>query len=325
MKFFYCQSYQIFNLALFESDNEDITVITSTKNIIDACKYLNIPYIEHVCFTRFDIIFKKYRINKSVRKILTIVGNSELHFSHTQFAVFCFILIAEGNRRKSNIFFHNFEFVYPRIYNIKRLNLLGLGTYIQVLLLKLLYGIPFELAKVPLTYIISLRLDFICQNFSIINDKDEYNLKTLEFFKKQKFIDININNLFIAQVFEGNKQLINENKLNQVLEKINNSEWHVKLHPRLSKSSVLINKMIPLETYIPVEMFFNSIKQNIVSFHSASLITASSFDNVCVISLIKLVGIDSDFRDKVISDLSKKSNNKIHFPESFEDFEKIIS
>lgn len=322
-KYFYCQSYQFFNLALSYNMTEEIIIISSVKNIIDACKFLNIEYISHDPFTAIEMIKRKNSVFIEINRIIKLIGNNELHFSHTQYAIFCFYLVKKSIDHNKIVIFHNFEFVYERIK-------IGFGyshekiyKYFILMMLKLLYNLPIELGKSSgNTFMICLKFSYIQRKVNkIIDNKDTYYIKTLECFKKFKINYPEINILFIAQYPDNNFFYIE--KIKEIFSILNNKLVSVKMHPKLGHVEGL-NDCSILPEFLPVELFFNKVKNYVISFHSASLITASKFEQFKTISLLDIVGIEDPFILKVKCDLISKSNNKILFPKNIKELKEII-
>jgi hypothetical protein len=80
-----------------------------------------------------------------------------------------------------------------------------------------------------------------------------------------------------------------------------------------------------LPTYMPVQLFGNNIKKNVVGVFSASLITLSQLQHLNTISILELVGWHHEsFKKEWKEYLISASNNKIIFPESFNELKEIL-
>lgn len=323
-KYFYCQSYQAFSMALLMSLSNEVIVITSTENILKACKLLKIKYIEHKIFKLKDFIIKKVEVIKEILRLLSIVKEDEIHFSHTQFAVFCFLLVDHFNKKGGKTYFHNFEFVYPK----PNLTSLIKKTYIYYkfyqILLKIFYKIPLEVRmSTSNSFMISLNLKYIFNNSNLIDNKDTYYNEVQKFYFNYDFEYPKIENLFIAQTFT-NYNLFREEKIKELLPVINNEKIYVKNHPKLGKVPGL-EKCKELPDFLPVELFFNKVTNCVFSFHSASLIVASKFENCKTVSLLDIVKQNDPFLDEVKLDLQNKSDRRIIFPKSIEELKFLVS
>ena len=324
MKYFYCQSYQAFNLALAMNLESEVTVVTAAENIIKACEFLKIEYLSHIKFSISDFIYRKPEVDKEVQRLIRIIGQSELHFSHTQFAVFCFYLVKELNDKNGATVFHNFEFVYsqPKIKSVT--NKSFLLTKIKQVYLSNKYNLPLEVRmSTKKSFMLSLMINYIYKNSKkVVDDKNDYYDLTLKMFKEFDFNFPVIENLFVAQTFSLG--VFNPEKTKEISSVLNSEKIYLKEHPKLGPVKGL-DKCIKLPDYLPVELFFQKVKGNVISFFSASLVTATKFDNIKVISLIDLIGTKDSFLEKVKKDLVLKSKNKILFPQSISEVKKLIS
>lgn len=326
MKYFYCQSYQAFNLALALSMEDKVTIISSAKNIIRACSFLKVDFIEHQQFRLKDFIKKKSDVKNEVERLVSIIGHNEMHFSHTQFAIFCFYLVKKINDIKGKTIFHNFELIYKKpknnffdLFDKKYLYAKIYSNYI-----KIRYELPVEIRRsTSNAHVICLQMEYILRKSSkIINDKTSYFEITLKMFKNFKFDYPTINHLFISQTFQVG-DLFDIDKVSEVLPIINQKHITIKNHPKLGDVKGL-EKCKALPNYLPVELFFHKVKGNIISFHSASLVTASKFENINAISILDIVRTDDPFNDTMKSYLNKNSNYKIKFVSKIDEFKNII-
>ena len=326
MKYFYCQSYQAFNLALALSMEDKVTIITSAENIIKACSFLKVDFIEHKPFRLKDFVRKKSGVNYEIERLVRIIDQNEMHFSHVQFAIFCFYLVKKINDRKGKTIFHNFELLYkkPKSHFCNLLNKQYLSSKINNTYLKLQYKLPVEIRKsTSNAYVTSLKMDYIQRkSFKIIDDKASYFETTIKMFKNFKFDYPTINHIFVSQTFEV-ADLFDEDKINKVLPIINQKHITLKNHPKLGAVKGLENcKTLPV--YLPVELFFQKVKGSVISFHSASLVTASKFENINTISILDMVRTEDPFNDTMKSYLSEKSNDKIRFISEIDELKNIL-
>ncbi len=324
MKFVYCQSYQVFNLALSMSLKDKVIVVSSAQNIIKACRFLKLDFVEHTPFRLKDMIRNKKEADKEVQRLVEILQGHELHFSHTQFAVFCFYLVSELNKCNSQVVFHDFELVYtkPDISSLFSLHFWNANLNQQIL--KFRYKVPFELRKsTGHAYIQSLSLDYIRKAcYRTVNDKDDYFDITLQMFRDFKFDYPEIENLFVAQTF-SNASLFKKDKIKELLPVINYPGMTLKNHPKLGAVKGL-EECPALPDFIPVELFFQKVTGHIFSFHSASLVTASMIDHVKAISLLEIVKTDDRFNEIAKADLINKSNNRIEFIKSISELKTLL-
>lgn len=324
MKYFYCQSYQAFNLALAMNLDEEVTVITSVQNIVKACKFLKVKCVEHKLFGTNRMIRNKKDVDDEINYLIKIIQDDELHFSHTQFAIFCFYLVKKINDKKGKTIFHNFEFVYSQISLKSIFNKNYIFKKLKQLYIKNKCNLPIEVrTSTNNSYMLSFPLSYINRSCSeIIDDKGTYYETTLKMFKNIEFNYPEIENLFIAQTFT-NEDLFKEDRINQLFPVINSKRISIKHHPKLGKVKGL-EKCKVLPDFLPVELFFQKVTKNIFSFHSASLITASKFDNVTTLSLLNIVRTDDSFLDEMKKDMISKSDGKILFIDSVNKLKEVL-
>ncbi len=311
--------------ALSDFQNENLVILSPSDNVIKVCEFLNIKYIKTINFTKKDYLINSIKVKREIKRLIAIIGDCDIHFSHTQLDIFCFILINSLNQSSKNTVFHNFEFIYDTPNKKDYLNL----NYIKINLLrviyKIVYKIPIEVRSITNNlYAISYSIDNILSNCSkIIDDKDNYFNSTLSYFKTLKIQNQPIDNLFIASMID-NKELFDLDKLKPIIEFINTSDFTVKMHPKM-KSIAEFNKCKIAETFLPTELLFGSVTNCIISIHSAALITGSYFENVKTISLLDIVFKESEFKIKTKNYLIKESNNRILFPKSVDELISICN
>ena len=285
---------------------------------------MKINYIKHNQFTISSIIRNRKKVNTELESLIQKIGENELHFSHTQFALFCFCLVKKLNDNGGRTVFHNFEFVYDPINTNSYFNRKLLKNIAKEIIIKWKYDLPLELRKSSeKSYVLSFSLKYInSYSFKIIDDKATFHLMVFKMLKTLKFDFPLIENLFIAQWFTNSSFFV-EDKIIKILPLINDERVSIKYHPKLGRVESLPQcKKLP--DFLPVEIFFQKVTKNVISFHSASLITASNFDNLNVISLLDLVKTNDTFLKKVKDDMIQKSQNKILFPQSISEFEQLL-
>ena len=324
MIYFYCQSYQAFNLAMAISLSEDVVIISSVDNIFKASDFLGIRHIKQEQITLKDFVLRKNKVDNEADRFLNIIGENEFHFSHTQYAVFEFYLIKRLNEKGRKTVFHNFEFVYfkPSLTSIFNKRYWRFKLFQVFLNIK--YNLPVELRmSSAASFIVSLKLNYIKDKcYKYINDKDDYFDITLNLFKTYEFDFPTVENLFIAQTFTNTNFFVFE-KIQNLLPIINTEKVGLKNHPNLGEVKGLEN-CFHLPDFLPVEFFFNKVTKNIISFHSSSLVTASKFHQCKTISLLDIVGTDDVFLTLVKEKLIKDSKNKIYFPQGIDEFKFLL-
>lgn len=324
MIYFYCKSYQAFNLALATFQSQPVTVITPNGNIIKACEHLGVPYVGHKPLNAIDMIRDRKATRKEAARLVDIIQGAELHVSHTQLAVFCFYLIKRLVLAKGKVVFHTFEFVYSKP-TMQALRTPGFYKQLFYLVaLRSLYRLPLELRHAgKAMYVISLSLDYLRdRSYRVADDKDTYYQQTLELFRTFKMPDYSFDFLFIAQTF-SNKTLFHIERTYETIPVLAEHGFHVKMHPLLGHVKELESCPV-LPDYLPVELFLNSVRKAVVSFHSAALVTAAQFPHIRTISLIDIVKGDETYNEKLKQHLISQSNDRIYFPQSIGAFRELL-
>lgn len=323
MIYFYCQSYQALNMALALSQSSKVVIVTSSENIRRACLFLNIDFHIHTKFRISDLIFNEKRIRSELFEIRSLIRDDEFHFSHTQFAWFCFLLVKFINDMKGRTVFHDFEIIYsrPTVSSFFKKNFYQQLVYSFILRRR--FNLPAEVRmSTKNAFMLSLNIDYIIsQCYEINRIKDSYYK-----FISEKFLNIEyefpeIDNLFIAQLIDS-EQFYNTDKSKEVAKVLNSNCITIKRHPKLLGLGGFENCTV-LPDYLPVEIFFSKVKNSIISIHSTSLVTAANL-NIKVISLLDLVGNDDPFLKKVKDDLQLKSNHRINFIKSIKELVELI-
>jgi hypothetical protein len=201
------------------------------------------------------------------------------------------------------------------------------GFYKQLLYLaalRFIYRLPLELRHAgKAMYVISLSLDYLrTKAHRVIDDKDSYYDQTLELFRTFTMPDLHFDFLFIAQTF-SNKTLFNIERTYETIPVLAAHGFFVKMHPLLGKVKELEDCPV-IPDYLPVELFMNSVKRAVVSFHSASLVTAARFPHIRAISLIDIVKGDETYNEQIKQHLISQSDNRIYFPQSIAEFRQLL-
>jgi hypothetical protein len=321
--YYYCQSYQMLNYANYARLTEDVVIISSSDNVIKACDTLGFKYIQHKSFSQYEMTYKSKEVIRELDKIILQISDASLHFSHTQFAVFCFILIGRMIVQRKKVFFHDFEYVYKPLKKLK-ISKPFFFTALYKFCLSKIYKLPLEIRDAGGALPISLKMNYINDNVNnIIRDKDEYFTKTLIGFKKSPISIERIKAIFIDQGFEQ-EDYYKQDKMLEVMNLVKQKGIRIKAHPKL-RSDYLNNFKNKLLEFIPVEFFFNSVESAVISCHSSSLIIAAHFDGIKTISLIDIIGVDTDFMREVKDDLLEKGRGRILFPKSFLELEGLLN
>ena len=171
-------------------------------------------------------------------------------------------------------------------------------------------------------------------NIKIFAQNQDFNEFIIDVVKKSKINQKKYENLIIGDG-PGIGDIVKYDSIKKVYKNLLGSplEFAFKRHPNPVKAKYEIHMLHKdlfknCETfpdYIPVELFFNNIKKNVISILSVSLIIASRLKHLKAISLLELVEwYHQSYKDEVKKGLMKASKNKILFPTSFEELKAII-
>jgi len=330
MNYIFCGGYKGLLFALYiKKLGKEITIITSNKDTIKYCRAENIKFIS----------FKRRRISpKSVYKIFSFKKRLDE-------------VLKEINIQKDDCFFMTGLFKsYDFFYLAKNLSKIGKGYYKITGGVMKKYKSPWYkpifvgggIVRIAMKFVLGLDMIYYRAEekapFLGINQDflKKYNIKEYEPNKssKEMFFELtkehkirygNHDNLFIDDDLLGITKTGEMEKFYEVFNKLS-YDVAIKRKPlaRGAKGEEDEEKNA-FPVYVPVELLFNSVNKNVISICSTALIPASQLGNLNVISLINLVEWnDEAYKKQYIKYLEKESKNKILFPKSFEEFEKLL-
>lgn len=323
IKYFYCGSTQALLYALA---HDDYIIVSPTATAKKMCNILERTLIEvkiKVCLK--NLIIRPIKIKKELTRLIDIIGKGELHFSHTQFAVFCFILIDKASKENIPVFFHDFEFIYALAAKIN-ISIQNFKIYIQKLLVDLIYSVDLSFKDLNNNLVISIDDNFIShRNIVKIHDKDSYYEQTLTLFLNAPKLTKIYTHVFLTQNLLHNN-FFDRNDLITLYRFLGQKKVNVKLHPGMKEEeAIYFSDLTVKDNDLPAEFFFNSVEYSIISVHSAALITASKFEHLKSVSLLNLlVPKDKTVFGKIKDDLVKKSCGKIIFPKTLDELDEIL-
>ncbi len=325
-KYFYCGSTQA---VLYALADEDYIIISSTIIAKKLCRILQRELIDiNVDVNIKSLIKHPLKIKNEIdRLVLTLRGN-ELHFSHSQFAVFCFILTNEVSKTDISVFFHDFEFLYNENISAKlffETFFKNIKCFIKKKIIELLYNIDLSFKEMSGMFLIAIDNDFL-NNRKVKIIRNDFYKKTLKLFINFPNLKKTYRYIYLTQNLLNNN-LFESESLIALFEYLSTKNINVKLHPGMKEKEAVFfeNKIISNED-LPAEFFFNSVTHAIISVHSSALITAAKFEHLKSISLLGLLKpLDPIFFKKVKRDLVVKSANSIYFPSSFKELDSLLS
>ena len=317
---------------------EEITIITYSKVIRKFCEVENIPHIDfekiRPTVTSLHKIFTLKKTLDDLIKKIDVKEDDEFFLTSNTKAYDSFYLAKELSKKGATVFYKATDLEGRELKRFKPpwyKPIFIRGDFIRILLkifldLDLMY---YDTHNVPCFGID----DKFLKKHNIKEYDPEHPVEDLIFKglkagnKKFKEYD----NLIMDQGPIAN--VIIFNSLKDLYKKILELpvEFAFKKHPssiaetEFEKSYYKLFKHCKeLLNYMPIELFLNNIRGCAISVCSVSLITASKFP-IKSISLLELVEWhNKSYKKEWKEHLSKASKNKILFPTSFEELEKLL-
>ena len=320
--FFYCNSYQSLYIVLdLFQKGENVVLMSSKRDILKTCDEIGIKSYELTFFSDNEFLDNSKKIKKYLKKVIELINGCKLHFTHTQFDLFCFLLVSEYSKESKPIEFYDIELVLdPMKLKFSRNYIYALYKKLR---LQINYKLPIEIRNLWGKAVLSISNDFL-KSDSIHQNciKTNYYEMIVSTVKEIKLNYGNSSIMFLGQNYSRSKQL-NQNTLLKLYSFLENLEMDVKHHPYMQEEDIFENHY-SLPTYLPSELLYTS-KKIVISINSVGLITAAFMEGVKSISLMNLVTIiDPDTRDKIKKYLIKESKGKILFPESYKELNELI-
>lgn len=325
--YFYCASYQSFLLSLYyQSIGRKIAIITPSGNIDKACSYLQIPSIKIQSKDTIQLLKQVKKTKQDLGSIIQQTDDGIVCFTHTQFDVFCFLLVNELSRKKKKVFFYDFEYEYPISKSIP-VSVRHIKFIIHRTLLNLLYQADIIVKSMEKIFVLSIDKTFFQKRPNIIKidiRTDYYSLID----EAIRFTSIDYPEIDFLYLHEDFIKLhfVEENSFYTLMTYINNIGITIKNHPNAPPDERFNQHQKIVPSFLPAELLFGKVNVGVLAVNSAALISASKFPDLKVISLMHLL----DFRDKEYTkimedDLIYRSNNKILFPSSYEELTKLLN
>tara|TARA_Y100001954_G_C15784619_1_gene591789 strand:+ start:901 stop:1863 length:963 start_codon:yes stop_codon:yes gene_type:complete len=319
LNYFYCESYISFNHAV---TIHNVSIITPNENIIEACKLLGINFVKSRRFSSIEFLKKKSLVLSETKSISRMIKkNDEFHFSHSQYSIFCFILLNKLVKNNIKCTFHSIELLYEK--SKFNLSINYLKSFFYSILLNYKYGNIFQVCNYN-NYQYTYRLNFkFFKSLKLIKyDKKELEKKFINFLNKTK---LNLPKLvgitFIDQGID-NYSLFDEVEIDKLKKFFYSKNINIKAHP-IHKTYFNSIKINFLAEFIPFEMYLKNTTGYVISSYSNSLIFASRFKNIKAISLLYLIK-DEKLKIKIKNKLYSESNGNITFAESLENLKDLL-
>ena len=340
MNYIFCGAYKALLFALYLKDSgEEITIVAYNKDLIKYCETEHIDYIEFDCVrlkvTTLYLVFKFKRIlDETIEKIG--IKKEDAFFLLGNVKGYDYFYLARKLSKKCNFSYYKSVDLEGR--ELKKFKppwykpMFIRGEVLRIVL-KIFLGLDliyYDTHKVPCLGIGNEFLEkYNIQEYDPDHSAEELIFEGLTGEKNVKEYDnFIINDGLLTEYinFDSMEKLYKE-----LLELP--IKFAFKKHPTsLDETEFeknyfkLFKHCEEIPRYVPAELICNNIKKNVISMFSTALITASHLQHLKTISLLELVEWhDKETKEGWRRTLSNASKNKILFPTSFEELEKILT
>jgi hypothetical protein len=308
-------------IALYEHEVNHlcICIITDAESIKTFCEMISIPCIYIPKLRSDQNIFSLIRNRNEIRNIITNSTIKTLHFSHTQFSLTLFLIISIlYESTLANIHFHNFEVKYPKMkFALNKVNLHSLRMVWYKFKVNLTCGLNLEIRTTGRkSYCLAIPERKIHEKSKVIlYDQNDLYSKHFQLYKSHNLFNVQVEKIFLGltlDMFSDQKKNVYKKLMSFFIE----NGFFIKNHPKFKNDDFFPANKI-LDSVIPAEYFFRNAKV-IIGYNSASLITACMFEDIKVISLIKILKNPLEQFDlDTIEKMKIESDFRILFPEDF--------
>lgn len=302
-------SYPSIFFALFHLIKSDsVIIITNNRSIKKFLDHIQVEYIYYESEFSFKHIIRH-------KKVLdTILNNNNFKHSNfylldNAFAIDGFYLASKWNKGK--VYYSNLSTEFkPSVRNA------NFSNRIKKRIIENIFGIDLIYRQRGNQLIFGIGDNFFNSNeiLPVENKSIPYNYKDIAIKHHQVKLKTS-DYLFIDQ--GQMKGIIIYSSLTNILAKLINSKpISVKEHPK-HNSSLEFSFNYKYPDHIPAEFILQNIKYCIISVYSLTLLAASKFEHLKVISLLELVDwYNEEYKNETKKFLIKESNNKILFPKT---------
>ena len=293
---------------------EDITIVTSNKNIQKVASELGIPCVFKDFYrNRWSRFIMRFSL---VSFISSLDKSKDIQLCDDVYCIEGFFLLSRW--RRNGCYFNNLSYVFE---DYKKP--IFFADILKLHVLRFVWGIEFCYKNVNGRPALGVNHRFFDLNGIKYRQTHDYNDLKISVVKRLSLKVVSADHLFVLQ---GDLKGIIKTKslrhLNRVISEVDSMV--IKSHPRFSNSFEFTgHKSIP--DHLPVELCLGGIKQSVVSIFSTVLITASYHSSLCSISLLDLVDWeDEEYRESVRGWLVNESRSRIIFPKTLSDLWPIL-
>jgi len=339
MNYVFCGGYRTLLFALYlKSTGKNIVIVAYSNDVVKFCCDQKINYIQIKQFRPYlTSILKLFSFKRKLNAVIKKIDmKKEDNFFLTGYEISYegFYLakeLAKKGRVYSKIMHRNLK-----IYQSARFRPFIRG-WINKFIIKIVLGIDamyYETNKDPRIGIDkNFREKHGIKDFAIDLSIEEIMFEAVKNYKIdfRRYDNLIIDHGIIENIVKTDSIISLFKRIFEL-----NLEFCYKKHPKSHKYKKqreqieidyykLFKDYDELPRHYPVELFFNNINYNVISLFSASLSTAAKLKNCRAISLLELIewknkSYKKEFKDHLI----EQSNNKILFPDSFDELKKLL-
>jgi len=337
VNYVFCVAYRSLLFALYlKKKGKKIKIITYNKNIIKYCKKEKIGYIKYnQIVINGSSFYKIFAFKKNLDRLVERMDFCEKDFFYLtgKTKALNVFYLSKSLSKKGNVYYYPMSTAGGgKRYKPEKYKPVFLRGEILRFLVKIILDIDLIYYQGHGIPIIGVDDKFL-KKYNIVEyvvdmPYEDIILDTVRKYKSNYKV---FDNLIIGQ--GSLKNIIKFDSLAEIYKNLSEliGESAFKKHPIQSKGAGGLSRKLfkdceGMPEWVPVELYFNNIKKNVISVYSASLSIASQFSHLRAISLLELVEwYDESFKKDVKKMLMEKSSNKILFPNSFDELKEIIN
>jgi len=351
MNFYYCAAYEQFYLALYARDKEqrNITIVTQHFGIKQFCDDLNIKSTyydstrQNISYIKiFKLLRHLYQEKKRMGQVFKIINvkQGDSFFIPTKIFPWEWVgpnaYLFKKVSKIADVYLGDFSFAKSQKVQISNFNKRAFILEIQGIINWIVFGIKPNIYITGNKYYFGLSSKFILKNkiksFEVNASPDQL---ISEVIGKQTYrmVKEEYDNMILYELkSHGNKKISYhhlEEFYSTIFEILN--DFAIKEHPNIFFRDEMNQINYPLKNsynflpaYIPSEFLFKNIRKNVISFASATLITAAKQEHLKAISLIELIEWKSTNVKKHYRDFLINQEDRILFPKDLDQFRELI-
>ena len=326
----------LFALYLKNVLGKEIVIITSNKDTVKYCKAENINYLQiNQLKPSIASIFKLFAFKKMLDELIKKIdmGKEDVFITTGIVTGYGTFYLAKELSKKGDVYLKR-TMRELSVYKPSGFKSIYFRGIVYKFIIKRVLGLDvmyYEVNKNPRIGIDKAFLEK--HNIRAYSPDLRIEDMILKVVEKSKSNYKEFNNLIIDGGYSPDILVVDSVK--KIFKKIFELpvEFAFKKHPNQEKTMnqsklsyyELFKNCEELPTYIPVELFCNNIKKNVISIFSASLVTAAQLGHLKAISLLELVEWNNEsYKKEFKGHLTKESKNNVLFPKSFEELKEIL-